>query len=127
MLRIGNRRKKQYYDLIIWNKGLELTVDIYNVTSSFPETEKFGLSNQMRRAVVSIPSNIAEGYGRYNQKEFVHFLRIAKGSLFELDTQLIISLNLGFVSEEDYNDLSISIDNLHFMLLAFINRCSQKG
>ncbi len=72
--------------------------DVYRISSSFPESEKFGLTNQMRRAAVSVPSNIAEGSARYHAKDFTHFLRIADGSIAELETQLIISVKLGFSS-----------------------------
>ena len=122
----SRRNYKSYYDLKIWEKGIILTLKIYDITRNFPEEEKFGLISQMRRCAVSIPSNIAEGYGRYNKKEFAQFLRISKGSLCELDTQLIICSNTKYITEELYNEIAFMMDELQYMLLAFINRCSKK-
>jgi four helix bundle protein len=92
-------RIKNHKDLIAWQKGIELVTDIYQLTNSFPKEEFYGLTNQMRRAAVSIPSNIAEGAARNSRKEYVQFLHISLGSLAELETQLIISSNLKFSSE----------------------------
>ena len=125
-LRKTKRNVRSCYDLQIWQKGMDLTMNIYEITKFFPEVEKFGLVSQMRRAAVSIPSNIAEGYGRYNKKEFLNFLRIAKGSLCELDTQLIIAAKLEFISNECFDDLCFAIDDLLYMLIAFIRGCSEK-
>jgi len=82
-----------FKDLRVWQKSIELTTDIYKLLASFPTDEKFGLISQLKRAAVSVPSNIAEGAGRNSNKEFNHFLSISLGSLFELKTQLIISKN----------------------------------
>ena len=87
-----------YKDLEVWKKSIDVVTDIYRLTSVFPDSEKFGITNQMRRAAVSIPSNIAEGSARYHPKDFIHFLRIADGSVAELETQLIISVKLEFSS-----------------------------
>lgn len=83
-----------YKDLIVWQKGIELVKEIYILTSKFPPAEIYGLVSQMRRSAVSIPSNIAEGRQRSTRKDFVQFLRIAQGSVAELETQIIISKNL---------------------------------
>lgn len=125
---LRKRRKptRSCYDLLIWQKGLDLTLKIYEITKNFPEEERFGLVSQMRRAVVSIPSNIAEGYGRYNIKELINFLRIAKGSLTELDTQLIISVKLNFISQEIFDELCFMLDDIMYMLIAWIKKCSEK-
>lgn len=88
-------------DLDIWKLSMEMVVDIYEITKSFPDEEKFGLVSQMRRCAVSIPSNIAEGAARGTTKEFLRFLQIAKGSLAELETQMEIAFRLGFTS---YNE-----------------------
>lgn len=88
-----------YRDLEVWQRGLDLTEHVYAATSSFPEEEKFGLTAQLRRAAVAIPSNIAEGWGRAATKDYVRFLRIARGSLAEVETQLIIAHRLGYLSE----------------------------
>jgi len=79
--------------------------EIYRVTNVFPATEKFGLTSQLRRAAVSIPSNIAEGYGRGTSQDYLRFLRIARGSLFEVDTQLLIATNMGFLSHDQYQQV----------------------
>ena len=84
-------------ELKIWNKSIELATDIYKITSEFPREEKYGLTSQIRRSAVSIPSNIAEGAGRNTNKEFYHFLGISNGSSYELQTQLIISRNLDLI------------------------------
>ncbi|MCC7299719.1 MAG: four helix bundle protein, partial [Verrucomicrobia bacterium] len=88
-----------YKDLEVWKKAIAVVADIYRLTASFPESEKFGITNQMRRASVSIPSNIAEGSARHHANDFIHFLRIADGSAAELETQLIISEKLGFIAD----------------------------
>ena len=90
-----------YKDLEVWKKAVELVTEIYRLTAAFPDSEKFGITNQMRRASVSIPSNIAEGSARHHAKDFIHFLRIADGSAAELETQLIISTKLGFVVDTE--------------------------
>lgn len=90
-----------YGDLIVWLKSMELAHIIYHMTSRFPRDEIFGLTNQIRRAIVSIPSNIAGGFGRGSDREFVHFLRIAKGSTNEVETQILISEDLQYVSPDD--------------------------
>jgi len=99
---------------------MELVTEVYRVTGSFPDTEKFGLMTQMRRAAVSLPSNIAEGSGRGSDKEFIRFLRIARGSLFELETQIEIAQRLGFIGQSD--TLSEQIEHLFAML----NNLTQK-
>ena len=86
-------------DLIAWQKATDLVIEIYARTEPFPKSEIFGLTNQMRRASVSIPSNIAEGQGRSSKKDFIHFLHIARGSLQELETQIIIAFRLEFLPE----------------------------
>jgi four helix bundle protein len=111
-----------YRDLLVWKKALELTIAIYRATRSFPNEEKFGLSSQMQRAGVSVPSNIAEGQGRNSQKDFIRFLNIARGSLAELDTQTIIAKELGYLQNEQVNELSERIDELQRMLYSLINK-----
>ena len=88
-----------YKDLIVWQKSIVLVREIYELTKTFPNEEKFGLVSQMRRAAVSVPSNIAEGQARRTTPDFVRFVSNAEGSLAELDTQLIIALQLGFCNE----------------------------
>ena len=107
-----------YKNLDVWNRAVAVVTEVYKLSSAFPETEKFGLTNQMRRAAVSIPSNIAEGSARYHEKDFTHFLRIADGSVAELETQLIISVKLGFASDAD--SLSNELTVIRRMLAALI-------
>ncbi|WP_395051226.1 four helix bundle protein [Flavobacterium sp.] len=88
-------------NLYVWIKSMDLVETIYKLTQTFPDAEKFGLTSQMRRAAVSIPSNIAEGSARKGDKELIHFLHIALGSLSELDTQYLIAVRLAFIEKED--------------------------
>jgi four helix bundle protein len=94
-----------FKDLKIWQSGIDLVGYTYEIIRNFPERERFGLISQMTRAVVSVPSNIAEGYGRNSKKEFARFLDIALGSLYELETQLIISVRLGYLESFDENGI----------------------
>ncbi len=109
-----------FQKLQIWSKALVLAKQIYEITRSFPADERFGLVDQMRRAAISIPSNIAEGSQRGSDKEFAHFLRIAKGSLAEIETQTILSFGLGYFSEEAFRSLKDRISELSKMLRSFI-------
>ena len=92
---------RDHKELEVWKEGIGLVTDIYRETASFPKEEVYGLSNQMRRAAVSIPSNIAEGAGRQTVKEFIQFLYVAAGSLSELETQVIIAEKLGYLPDAD--------------------------
>jgi four helix bundle protein len=94
-----------YRDLIAWRKAMDLVTDIYRVTRAFPRDELYGLTNQLRRAAVSVPSNIAEGQARFSRKEFHHFLSQARGSLVEIETQLTIAQNLEYLSLEEIRPL----------------------
>ena len=96
----------RYRDLKFWRESKELSVEIYRMTTGFPKEEKFGIVDQMRRASVSIPSNIAEGSSRNSNKDFNRFLGYSMGSAYELETQLEISKELGFVNSEDHEILS---------------------
>ena len=90
---------KSYRELIVWQKAYHLVLEIYRITKEYPKSETFGLAQQMRRAAVSIPSNIAEGYGRKHKTEYHRFLSIAYGSLSELETQYLLSIDLGYISQ----------------------------
>ncbi len=90
---------QSYRDLLVWQKALELAVRIYRVSERFPKSEIYGLTSQLRRAAVSVPSNIAEGYGRGSRKEYLQFLSVAQGSLKELETQIILAQRLSYTSE----------------------------
>ena len=93
-------RVKDYRDLIVWQKAMDLVEQIYRLTRLFPPEEKYGLTVQVRKAAVSVPSNIAEGQGRRTTKEFLQFLSIASGSLKEVQTHVMIAQRLGYLSEE---------------------------
>jgi four helix bundle protein len=96
---------RSYQDLVAWQKAMNLVTEIYRVSHKFPREEIFALTNQLRRAAVSVPSNIAEGQGRSSRKEFIYFLGNAKGSISEVETQIIIARNLGYIGEDDLNAL----------------------
>lgn len=91
---------RKYQDLRVWNNAMQLVEYVYRLTSNYPDSEKYGLVSQMRRAAVSIPSNIAEGNGRGSDKDYRRFLTIARGSLMELETQTILSARLGFIQKD---------------------------
>lgn len=110
-----------FRELKIWNRAIELVVDIYKITSGFPEAEKFGLTNQMRRAAVSISSNIAEGCGRNSDKELVRFLSISQGSSNELETQVMIASRLNFISKEAADAIISELNENQKMTRKFID------
>jgi four helix bundle protein len=100
---------QSYKDLVAWQKAMELVVEVYRVTTSFHRDERFGLTNQLRRAAVSIPSNVAEGQGRGPTADFVRYLRTARGSLQEVDTQIELAWRLGFLAEVERTALGQKI------------------
>ena len=113
-------------DLIVWEKSIEFVTEVYKITSTFPSEEKFGLVSQLRRASVSIPSNIAEGAARSHDKEFIQFLSISLGSASEIETQLIIALNLNFISEDMFNELNLENMEIKKMLSGLIKSIKNK-
>ena len=115
----------RYKELNIWIKAVDLSTEIYNVSKTFPQSEVFGLQSQIRRSAVSVASNIAEGAGRGTDQSFSNFLSIAAGSLFELETQLIIANNVGFLTDEVLENLKLEIDHLANMLFKFKSKLSQ--
>ena len=106
----------KFKELKVWQKSVELATKVYDATKNFPTEEKFGITSQIRRSVVSISSNIAEGAGRNSKKEFKLFLNYAYGSCSELETQLIISTNLGFLNPDYLPTLSESINEIQKMI-----------
>jgi four helix bundle protein len=116
-----------FQDLRIWQESMDLTVEIYRVTSGFPKHEAYGLMSQMRRAAVSVPSNIAEGKGHRSDPEFMRFLFHARGSLLELQTQLLIARRLGYLSKEKADELCRSGEGIARGLNALINKFSEKA
>lgn len=109
-----------FTDLIVWQKAHNLTISIYKITEEFPKHEIYSLTNQMRRSCVSIGSNIAEGFGRQNYKEKVHFYFIAQGSLIELKNQLIVSKDINYLSVENFEDLMSQSNETHKILQGLI-------
>jgi len=115
---------KSYRDLIVWQKSMLLVTDIYTISSHFPNGEIYGLTSQMRRSAVSIPSNIAEGYGRHSTNEYKRFLQIAVGSLFELQTQVEIAFNLKYIEQTIFIktiNLCVEIDKMLYTIIKKIN------
>ena len=102
---------KKYTELNVWIEARKFVSNIYSTTKSFPKEEQFGLSSQMRRCAVSIPSNIAEGCGRNHKKDSLQFFFVARGSLYELETQLYLSHDLHFIDLRDLNNLLIQLQN----------------
>ena len=115
-----------YKDLIVWQKSRILVRKIYLLTLKLPKEETFGITNQIRRAVISIPSNIAEGYDRGSNKEFVHFLKIAKGSAAEVETQLILCIDLGYLTLDDIQEVLALHDEIIRMLGTLIIKTEQQ-
>ena len=114
-------------NLEIWKLGVKLAKDVYLLTERFPKREIYGLTDQIRRAAVSIPSNIAEGKGRSTAKDFVHFLNTARGSLYELKTQLYIAREIEYLTEEDFSSLHKQIENLSHKIVAMIKFLKAKS
>lgn len=111
---------KTFRELLIWQKAMEFVVSIYKGTNSFPDSEKFGLVSQLRRAAVSLPSNIAEGYGRNSGGDFNRFLNFAMGSLFEIQTQIEIARKLGFLTNKNFDLLFQQSREIERMISSFI-------
>lgn len=111
---------KSYKDLLIWQKAIKIVSLVYQLVKSFPQEELYAITSQLKRASVSIPSNIAEGYGRNTDKSFSYFLDISRGSLFEIETQLLISNELGFVTDQNlYTEILTQITEESKMINAF--------
>lgn len=113
-------KSSNYKELKVWQKAMDLTVEVYKLVKLLPKEETYALSDQMRRAVVSIPSNIAEGQGRNSDKEFIQFLSFARGSLWELETQIEICLRIGYIDQS----LTTNIYNLIAEISKMINALS---
>jgi len=109
---------KSYKDLVVWQKAVELVIEVYRATSQFPREEVYGLTSQLRQSAVSIPSNVAEGQGRATKGEFIQFLSHARGFLYELETQLIIARELRYLSPECENRIAKHADEVGRILMA---------
>jgi len=106
-----------FRELKVWQKAIDLVTETYTKSHDFPKEELYGLTSQIRRSAVSIPSNIAEGCGRKTGKDFANFLGVALGSAFELETQLIIAKNLSFINSDDYKNLESEIQHIQNMII----------
>lgn len=118
-IQVNSMKTKTFKDLIVWQKGYRLVLEIYRITKSFPKSEQYNLSQQMRRAAVSIPSNIAEGYGRKHKAEYNQFLRHAYGSLLELQTQYLLSIDLEYAEKNE--NIETLLDEVGAMLYRMYN------
>lgn len=120
------KERHNFRELNIWKKSMDLVFDIYRLTQKLPDVEKFSLVSQVNRSAVSIPSNIAEGYGRNTDKSFSHFIDISRGSLYELETQLLIAKELDFIQDiEMFNYVIGLINEESKMINAFYNSLSK--
>jgi four helix bundle protein len=116
-----------FQDLVVWKKSIELALSVYRLTAQFPDAERFGLTNQMRRAAVSISSNIAEGAGRATKGEFLQFLGIARGSNFELESQFVIARGLGFGAQQIQKEAEKLCDEVGRLLSLLISSLRAKA
>lgn len=110
-----------YTDLRVWQKAVELVTEVYKVTEKFPKRELYGLRNQLEHSAVSVPGNIAEGQGRASRRDFRHFLATARGSLFEMETQLVIANNLGYITKADLERLLADSGAINAMLCGLMD------
>mgnify|MGYP001610718026 FL=1 len=117
---------KNYKELNVWQKAYQFCLEIYKITMSFPKEERYGLTSQIRRAAVSVPSNIAEGYGRKTTKEYIQALYIAYGSNCELETQIMLSGDLGYIKGENLERLQKDIGDIERMLKGLISSLENK-
>ncbi len=113
---------RNFKDLIVWKKAHENALIIYELTKSFPKEEQYGITSQLRRASVSIPTNIAEGSGKFTQKDFANFLQISLGSSHETEYLILLSFDLKYINEYDYKNLNQSINEVKAMLISLIKK-----
>ncbi|MCG9910612.1 MAG: four helix bundle protein [Flavobacteriales bacterium] len=116
-----------FKDLLVWQKGIEISIEVYNISANFPGDEKFGLTNQIRKAATSIALNIAEGYGRGTTKSYLSFLRNAVGSLYELETAIIIATKLNYLDENTNSKITHLIVEEQKMLYSLIEKIKDKS
>lgn len=118
---------RTFRDLIVWQKAMVLVTNVYRASSEFPKSEQYGLSSQLRRCAVSIPSNIAEGFGRDSTNDYLRFLSIANGSLYESQTQLEIARNLEFLNEQQFTQLFEQAREIERMLSSLIRKLKEQS
>ena len=111
---------ESYRDLKVWQRGMKFVEQVYTLTEPFPASEKYELTSQLRRAAVSVPSNIAEGWGHSSQKQYIHFLELARSSLFEIETQIRIANRLGYANADERDQLLSETDAQSKMLLSLM-------
>lgn len=117
---------RTFRDLLVWQRAMQLVKEVYQASQRFPREEMYGLTAQLRRSAVSIPSNIAEGHGRHATSDYVRFLRIATGSLFELQTQIEIAKELMYLQDNDHEKLDAKSRELERMLTSMVNKLVAK-
>ncbi|MBA3679793.1 MAG: four helix bundle protein [Bacteroidetes bacterium] len=115
-----------YKDLIVWQKAIQLVTDVYALTKTFPADERFGIISQINRAVISVPSNIAEGWSRELSKNYLQFLRVSRGSLMEVETMILISKNLNYINEKDFIEINKKTEEVGKILQGLIKSVQQK-
>jgi four helix bundle protein len=113
---------QNYKNLIVWDESHKLVIQLYKTTGSFPKNEQFGLTSQLRRAAVSVPANIAEGCGRYTDKDTLHFFQIALGSLHESEYYILLAKELDYINDAEYKKLTTTCNNAKAMLLSLIKK-----
>jgi four helix bundle protein len=113
-------------DLVVWQKSIEFVTKIYETTNNFPKEELFGLTSQLRRAAISIPSNIAEGFARKHNKELIQFLYVSLGSSVEIETQLLIAKNINYINDEIYLSLTNHLSEISKMIIGLIRKIEGK-
>jgi four helix bundle protein len=121
-----DKKVSTYKDLIAWQKSIALVTTVYALTKTFPMDERFGIVSQLNRAVISVPANIAEGWGRESTKNYLQFLRISRGSLMEVETLITISGNLKYIKEQDCLEINKQIDEVGKILQGLIKSVQQK-
>ena len=121
-----NKKVSTYKDLIAWQKSIALVTSVYSLTKNFPSDERFRIVSQLNRAVISVPANIAEGWGRESTKNYLQFLRTPRGSLMEVETLITISGNLKYVNEQEYLKANKQIDEVGKILQGLIKSVQQK-
>ena len=117
---------KSFRELIVWQKSMNLAIEVYKITAKFPKEELYGLTQQMRKSILSVPSNLAEGFGRQSPKEFARFVFIARGSLYEFQTQMELSIQMGYFSHDQIKELNNLTVKIEKMLNSLINKLIKK-
>ena len=124
---IEKKKITSYKDLEVWKKGIVLVKNVYSLTNKFPSSELYGLTSQIRRSVVSVPANIAEGWGRESSKNFVQFLKVSRGSLYELDTILTIATETNLITEKEKETINNQIEEQSKMLNSLIRKINSSS